>query len=81
MSLISFLDWFVPENLKIDIVSHSRSRIMAGIGLAFSVIMLANASRGLMMGDPLLGVVVALSGIPILGTVFVLKTVGFRQVG
>ncbi len=76
MSLVGFLDWFVPENMKENIISHTRSRIMAGIGVVFSVIMLSNASRGFMMGDPLLGIVVGLSGFLLLGTSFVLKYSG-----
>ncbi len=76
MSIASTLDWFVHETLQDNIVSRTRARTLAGVGILFFVLTTGNASRGFMMGDPLLGIMAAIGGIALLGAVFLMRQTG-----
>ncbi len=76
MNIATLLNRFVHKDLQEDIIARTRALILAGIGLLFGLIMITNASRGFMMGDPLLGIVVGASGLIMMGTVFFLKQSG-----
>ncbi len=77
MSAGSFLDGFVHEDLSGNVIRQTRARILAGIGIFFWFVMITNASRGFMGGDPFSGVVVGLCGFLMLGTVFLVKYTGY----
>lgn len=77
MGLGSFLDGFVHESLSGNVIRRTRARILAGIGIFFWFVMISNASRGYMGGDPLSGIVVGFCGFLMLGVVFLLKYTGY----
>ncbi len=76
MDITSLLNWFVHKDLQGDIIAEKRAKVLAGIGLLFTILMITNASRGFLKGDPLLGVVIGSCGFIILGIVFFLKQSG-----
>ncbi len=73
MNMLNFLDGFIPDELKRNMVSHSKARIIIGMTLLLSTIILINSIRGFTQGTPILGMVVAVAGILFLFSIFILK--------
>jgi len=76
MGFKAFFNWFIPEELKINVISYNRSKILVGVAIFFSVIVGASASRGFMVGNQLLGITIALSALTMLLSLFILKSTG-----
>ena len=69
----SFLDRLISDRLKQDMVSHTRSRIIAGFTILLALIVEINSIRGFMEQDYLTGVIVALVGPLLLLSLVMLK--------
>ncbi len=73
MSIIHVVDWFIPDNLKINIVIKGRARITVFVMFVISLILLPNAVRGIIIGNPTLAAAAILSSILMIGCAFLLK--------
>ena len=76
MNISSKLNWFVHEKLRNDIVGQSRAKVLVAIALFFGITMMANAPRGFMIGDTVLGLVMSMTALVMLSAPFVLKKTG-----
>ena len=73
MKIITLLDSFISTELKQDLVSHSKSRTIAGITLFLSAVLLLNSLRGFMQGKPFLGFTLVFVGLLFLLALVILK--------
>jgi len=67
------LDVFISEELKQDLISHSKARTIAGLTILLSAIVLLNSIRGFIEADLLLGFIVATAGLLFLVALAILR--------
>ncbi len=73
MNIISLLDVFISEELKQDLISHSKARTIAGLTILLSAIILLNSLRGFIEANLLLGFIVAAVGLLFLVALVILR--------
>ncbi len=77
MKTLAILDIFISEELKQDVMSHSKARITSGITILLAVIILLNSVRGFVQQQYKLGMIVAVVGLLFLAALLILKKTSY----
>ncbi len=79
MGVKSFLDLFIPQEMKTDLFGYGKAQQIIGIGALTSLIVLLNSPRSFLSGDILSGFIVILFCLIIIGGLYMLKLTGSRS--
>lgn len=73
MGIQNFIDWFIPENLKNDLVLKSKARIAVSVMFAFGIVLIPNLFRGLRIGRVDIAIMVVVVSALMMSGPFILK--------
>ncbi len=73
MNIIAVLDVFISEELKQDMISHSKARTIAGLTILLSTIVLLNSVRAFINEGPVLCFIVVTIGLLFLVALAILR--------
>ncbi len=81
MKIISFFDWFIPEELKDDIRHYAKVKITVGVGILVGIVVILQSIRSFFITVNIpLGLIIVLFGLFTMSGPFLLKYTGLRRV-
>ncbi len=70
---MKFMDWFIPQELRLDAVTYMKARQIVGIGLFLAITVVLNSPRSFSMGDFKTGMIAIVLSLVILGSNLLLE--------
>ncbi len=76
MSVVTNLNWFIPEQLKKDPVLYTRAKKIVGIGIFVAIAVFLNCFRSISQGEFIESLIIVFVSLLMLGSVLLLKYTG-----